>query len=130
MKFRNRLSSLIAGASVATVAVALFAPPALAAPGDPLISTDFEDGTYDGWDQSGDPNLTVVEKDGSQVLHVDNWAENYDGIKSKAGLFSDLTPGDAIDVSMRVLLGEGLPDTEARDRKSTRLNSSHVTISY
>lgn len=114
MKFRNRLSSLIAGASVATVAVALFAPPALAAPGDPLISTDFEDGTYDGWDQSGDPNLTVVEKDGSQVLHVDNWAENYDGIKSKAGLFSDLTPGDAIDVSMRVLLGEGLPDTEAR----------------
>src|SRR5690625_7902732 len=97
MKFRNRLSSLIAGASLATVAVALFAPPALAAPGDPLISTDIEDRTNDGWDQSDDPNLTVVEQDGSHVLHVDNWAEHYEGIKSIADRIADMRPVNAID---------------------------------
>src|SRR5690625_3125866 len=108
MRFRNKFFTTTSITSAAVLSVALFAPPALAAETTEIINTDFQDDSWqEAWEKSGEPELSVVELDGSDVLRVQDRAQDFDGIKSKAGLFAD-----------------------AEDRKSTRLNSSHVASSY
>jgi len=62
---------------------------------------DFEDGSYDPWVQSGSPTLTIIDDGGNMVLEVANRSNDYDGIKSPAGL---LVADVEYTLSMRVKL--------------------------
>src|SRR5688572_1828976 len=50
-----------------------------------LVSTDFTDGTYDDWAQSGGPTLSVVDVDGNPALQVAGRTEDFDGIQTAPG---------------------------------------------
>src|SRR5699024_6115315 len=94
---------------------ALFAPPALAADTTEIINTDFQDGSWqDAWEKSGEPELSVVDLDGSDVLRVQDRTQDFDGIKSKAGLFEDAEPGDELELSLQLRLSDGAEPVNAR----------------
>src|SRR5690606_41436443 len=77
------------------------------------------------------------------IIDVTNWG-NYNGINSKPGFISKgrLNPeyvheenvinieGIAEELSIIEVFINGIKVKEVKDRKSTRLNSSHVKISY
>ena len=109
MVSRARISRWVAG--LAAVALCVMAAPSAsaltaAAAADPnvVLSTDFDDGTWEPWTQSGGPTLSVVDIDGSPALLVDERANDYDGIQSPTGL---LTPGQSYTFSMRARLAVG-----------------------
>src|SRR5690625_4574916 len=94
MRFRNKFFATTSITSAAVLGVALFAPPALAADTTEIINTGFADGSWqETWEKSGEPELSVVDLDGSDVLHVQDRTQDFDGIKSKAGIFEDEARG-------------------------------------
>ncbi|WP_210479633.1 endo-1,4-beta-xylanase [Naasia sp. SYSU D00948] len=70
-----------------------------------VLSTDFEDGSWAPWVQNGGPALSVVDADGGKALLVQGRANNWDGIKSPAGLLQSEVE---YTFSMRVRLAEGV----------------------
>src|SRR5690625_6587872 len=75
---------------------------------------------------------TLSLHDALPILHFQNF---FDGIKAGAKLNSDIESGHIStllcqlgNISQRV--GSSLETDPKKDRKSTRLNSSHVAISY
>ncbi|WP_315096474.1 endo-1,4-beta-xylanase [uncultured Cellulomonas sp.] len=69
-----------------------------------LVSTDFSDGTFAPWTASGGATLSVVDVEGNPALQVANRTEDFDGIQTPAGLFTDVEPGAQLTLSMRARL--------------------------
>ncbi|WP_243884626.1 endo-1,4-beta-xylanase [Cellulomonas fengjieae] len=102
---------------VAVTALVLAAVPAVvvssatpaAAVDTTLISTDFTDGTLGAWEASGlgAEQLTVVDVEGDNALQVAGRSEDFHGIQTPAGLFTDVEPGTELTLSMRARLAPG-----------------------
>ena len=71
----------------------------------PVLSTDFENGSWDPWTQNGGPSLSVVDADGGKALLVGNRSNDWDGIKSPGNL---LQPGAEYVFSMKAKLAPGV----------------------
>ncbi|WP_152191737.1 endo-1,4-beta-xylanase [Georgenia satyanarayanai] len=83
--------------------------PSPAAAGDPVVvvSTDFEDDSWEPWTPSGEPTLSVVDdRDGGKALQVAGRSADYIGIQTPAGLLEE---GTEYTFSMRARLAEGTP---------------------
>ncbi|BBE23956.1 hypothetical protein MN0502_28390 [Arthrobacter sp. MN05-02] len=71
---------LITGAGVLTLPTAQADEPSV------LLNEDFEDGSFSPLAQNGGPTLSVVDADGDKALLVKGRVNDYDGIKTPAGL--------------------------------------------
>lgn len=101
------LLAVVMAAAVAPGAAAASTTTDLAAAADEpvvVLGTDFEDGTWAPWTQSGAAPLSVVDVDGGKALLVSGRAADYEGIQSPTGL---LEPGASYTFSMRARLAEG-----------------------
>ncbi|MFU8945305.1 endo-1,4-beta-xylanase [Mycetocola zhadangensis] len=97
------------GALAAGLLVPLLTTPASAAP-DTLISTNFNDGTLGGWEQSGSPELSYVpDEAGGSALRVGDRTNDFSGIQTPAGFFDDLAVGDTLTFSMKSRLVDPAP---------------------
>ena len=108
---RSRSSRWVAGLAALALGALVAPSAAAAAPAaapDVVLSTNFDDGTWDPWTQSGGPDLSVVDVDGSAALLVDQRVNDYDGIQSPTGL---LAPGETYTFSMRARLAAGTAGT-------------------
>src|SRR5688572_8978788 len=109
MKKIGVLETVVASlvATVLGVASVLVATSAAAAP---IVSTDFEDGTLGGWEQSGGgaSTLSIIDFDGGKVLQVADRDQDYVGVQTAAGALSSLVPGETYTFTMRARLADGV----------------------
>lgn len=95
-------------ALLAAMAGVMTMAPAQAAEPEVVLSTDFEDGTWAPWTQSGGPTLSVVDVDGGKALQVADRDADYEGIESPGGLLQE---GETYTLSMRARLAPGTAGT-------------------
>ena len=110
---RRRLSAGTAAVGLLAGLGAVAAPGAAVAAEEPvvLLSEDFEDGDLAPLVQNGGATLSVVDADGDKALRVTGRTNDYDGVKTPAGL---LQPGGQYTFSMQVKLAAGTPATSVR----------------
>lgn len=107
MSVRSMSRTFVIGTLAAALLVPVLTSPAAAAEPEVLASSDFEDGTLGGWESSGGPTLSYVDDgDGGTALRVGDRANDYSGIQTPTGFFSDLEPGDTLTFTMKARLAD------------------------
>jgi endo-1,4-beta-xylanase len=108
MKVRAMSRNIAIGALTAGLLVPLLTTPAAAAATpETLSSSNFDDNTLGGWEQSGSPALSyVATDDGGTALRIGDRATDFTGIQTPAGFFEDLESGDTLSFSMKTRLAE------------------------
>ncbi len=87
MKKLGVLETVVASLAAAVLGVASVLVATSAAAAAPIVSTDFEDGTLGGWEQSGGgaTTLSIIDFDGGKVLQVADRDQDYVGVQTAAG---------------------------------------------
>src|SRR5688572_30243457 len=96
MKKIGVLETVVASLAAAVLGVASVLVATSAAAAVPIVSTDFEDGTLGGWQQSGGGanTLSVIDFDGGKVLLVADRDQDYVGVQTAPGALASLVPGE------------------------------------
>src|SRR5687768_17615089 len=105
---RARWAATLLTTVLAVAGLAALNPPPVAAADEVVLSTDFEDGSWAPWTQSGGPTLSVVDVADGKALSVANRVNDFDGIQSPTGL---LEPGTQYTFSMKARLAAGTAGT-------------------
>ena len=113
MKKLGVLETVVASLAAAVLGVGSVLIATSAAAAAPIVSTDFEDGTLGGWEQSGGgaTTLSIIDFDGSKVLQVADRDQDYVGVQTATGALASLVPGETYTFTMRARLADGVAGT-------------------